>query len=78
MLKWIVVVYEKMKEKSIRRITLEQAKSLEDLTDWERIEKMSESEIEQNALEDADNQPITAVCDFIQYKKLRCETVGSV
>ncbi len=48
----------KMKEKSITRITLEQAKSLEDLTDWERIEKMSESEIEQNALDDADNQPI--------------------
>ncbi len=47
-----------MKEKSITRITLEQAKSLEDLTDWERIEKMSESEIEQNALDDADNQPI--------------------
>lgn len=49
----------KMKEKSITRITLKQAKSLEDLTDWERIEKMSESEIEQNALDDADNQPIT-------------------
>ncbi len=47
-----------MKEKSITRITLEEAKSLQDLTDWERIEKMSESEIEQNALDDADNQPI--------------------
>lgn len=47
-----------MEEKSITRITLEQAKSLEDLTDWERIEKLSESEIEQNALDDADNQPI--------------------
>ncbi len=46
-------------KKNLRtRITLEQAKSLEDLTDWERIEKMSESEIEQNALDDADNQPI--------------------
>jgi hypothetical protein len=39
-------------------VTLEQAKSLEDLTDWERIEKMSESEIEQNANSDPDNQPI--------------------
>ena len=47
-----------MKEKSITIITLEQAKSLQDLTDWERIEKMSEAEIEQNALDDADNQPI--------------------
>ena len=40
------------------RVTVEQAKSLEDLTDWERIEKMSESEIEQNADSDPDNQPI--------------------
>lgn len=47
-----------MKEESITRIKLEQAKSLEDLTDWKRIEKMSESEIEENALSDPDNQPI--------------------
>ncbi len=35
-----------MKEKSIMKITLEQAKILEDLTDWKNIEKMSESEID--------------------------------
>ncbi|PSF36253.1 hypothetical protein C7H19_13680 [Aphanothece hegewaldii CCALA 016] len=47
-----------MKEKFITRITLEQVKKLEDLTDWERVEKMSELEVEQNALTDPDNQPI--------------------
>ena len=40
------------------KITLKQVQSLEDVTDWKRIEQMSETEIEQNALSDEDNQPI--------------------
>ena len=48
-----------MKPKSITRVTLESAKNLKDLTDWERLEKMSEAEVEENALADPDNQPIS-------------------
>jgi hypothetical protein len=47
-----------MKQEFITRVTLEKAKSLEDMTDWERVEKMSESEVEENALTDPDNQPL--------------------
>jgi hypothetical protein len=49
-----------MKEKFMTKVTLKQAKSLEDFTDWERIEQMSEAETEQNALLDGDNQPLSA------------------
>ena len=35
------------------------AKKLEDLTDWERVDSLSESEIETNALSDPDNQPLS-------------------
>jgi hypothetical protein len=48
-----------MKPESITRVTLESAKNLKDLTDWERLEKMSEAEVEENALADPDNQPIS-------------------
>lgn len=47
-----------MSETSITRITLEEAKKLEDLTDSKRVNSMSESEIEANALSDPDNQPL--------------------
>lgn len=47
-----------MKEESITRITLEEIKDLEDLTDWERLKNISEAEAEQNALSDRDNQPL--------------------
>ncbi len=47
-----------MSETSITQTTLESAKKLEDLTDWERVNAMSESEIEANALSDQDNQPL--------------------
>jgi hypothetical protein len=47
-----------MKPESITRVTLESAKTLKGLTDWERLEKMSEAEIEENALTDPDNTPI--------------------
>ncbi len=48
-----------MSETSITRITLEEAKKMEDLTDSERVNSMSESEIEANALSDPDNQPLS-------------------
>ena len=48
-----------MSETSITRTTLESAKKLEDLTDWERVHSLNESEIETNALSDPDNQPLS-------------------
>ena len=48
-----------MSETSITRTTFDKAKNSEDLTDWKRIDSMSESEIEANALSDPNNQPIT-------------------
>jgi hypothetical protein len=48
-----------MKETSITRTTIDKAKQLEDLTDLERLNSMSESEIEANALSDLDNQPLS-------------------
>ena len=45
-----------MSERFIIRITLDEAKKLEDLTDLERVNSISESEIEANALSDSDNQ----------------------
>ena len=48
-----------MSETSIIRTTLKSAKKLEDLTDWERVNSLSESEIEANALSDLDNQPLS-------------------
>ena len=40
-------------------MTTEFAKRAEDLTDAERVNSMSESEVEANALSDPDNQPLT-------------------
>ncbi len=48
-----------MSETSITWITLDEAKKLEDLTDSERVNSMSESEIEANALSDPENQPLS-------------------
>jgi hypothetical protein len=48
-----------MKETSITRTTIDKAKKSEDLTDLERLNSMSESEIEANALSDLDNQPLS-------------------
>jgi hypothetical protein len=49
-----------MKETSITRITIDKAKKSEDLTNLERLNTMSESEIEANALSDPDNQPLSS------------------
>ncbi|MBW4536811.1 MAG: hypothetical protein KME09_23035 [Pleurocapsa minor HA4230-MV1] len=48
-----------MKENSITRTTIDKAKQSEDLTDLERLNSMSDSEIEANALSDLDNQPLS-------------------
>ena len=49
-----------MNETSITQITLDLASKLKDLTDKERVNSLSESEIEANALYDPDNQPLTS------------------
>lgn len=48
-----------MKKTSITRTTIDKAKKAEDLTDLKRLNSMSESEIEANALSDPDNQPLS-------------------
>ena len=48
-----------MNETSITRTTIDKAKSAEDLTDLKRVDSMGESEIENGALLDLDNQPLT-------------------
>jgi hypothetical protein len=48
-----------MNETSITRTTIDQAKKSEDLTDVSKLNTMSESEIEANALSDLDNQPLS-------------------
>lgn len=49
----------KMKKESITRVTWDELDQMEDLTDWERVNNMTEEEIEQNALDDPDNPPLT-------------------
>lgn len=56
-----------MKKTSITRMTTKSAQKSEDLTDIERVNSMSESEIEANALSDPDNQPLTPD----SFKKIR-------
>ena len=46
------------KEENITEVTWEELKQMEDLTDWERVKNMTEEEIEQNALDDPDAQPL--------------------
>ena len=50
---------KEMSKENIMRVTLEQAREMEDLTDWERVDNITEEEIEQNALDDPDNPPLT-------------------
>ncbi len=53
-----------MSETSITRTTLEEAKKMSDLTDWERVNSLSSEEVEANALSDPDNQPLSE--DFVK------------
>jgi len=48
-----------MRETSIIRTTLNEVKKLEDLTDLERVNSLSELEVAANALSDPDNQPLS-------------------
>lgn len=43
----------------MNKISIKETNNLTDLTDWERINQMSEDEIEKNALSDPDNQPLS-------------------
>jgi uncharacterized protein (DUF4415 family) len=48
-----------MTEERITRVTLEEARKIKGLTDWTRLDAMTEEEIERNAAEDPDNPPWT-------------------
>jgi len=43
----------------MNKISIKKVNNLTDLTDWERVNNMSEEEIEKNALSDLDNQPLS-------------------
>ena len=48
-----------MTAERITRVTLAEARKMKSLTDWDRVNSMTEEEIERNALEDPDNPPWT-------------------
>ena len=48
-----------MKQENITRVSWEEWGQMKGETDWERLNNMSEEEIEQNALDDPDNPPLT-------------------
>ncbi len=48
-----------MTEERITRVSLKQARKMKSLTDWARLDAMTEEEIERNAADDPDNPPWT-------------------
>ena len=48
-----------MTEERITRVSLKQARRMKSLTDWARLDAMTEEEIERNAADDPDNPPWT-------------------
>ncbi len=48
-----------MTEERITRASLKQARKMKSLTDWARLDAMTEEEIERNAADDPDNPPWT-------------------
>ena len=46
------------KEENITEVNWEELQEMEDLTNWERVKNMTEEEIEQNALDDSEAQPL--------------------
>ena len=42
----------------ITRVSLEEWAKMKGKTDWDKIDKMTDEEVEQNALNDPDNQPL--------------------
>lgn len=47
-----------VREENITEVTWEELQEMEDLTNWERVKNMTEEEVEQNALDDPDAQPL--------------------
>ena len=47
-----------MKEENITRVSRNEWAKMKGKTDWNRVKAMSEDEIEKNALDDPDSQPI--------------------
>lgn len=43
----------------MNKISITKTNTLTDLTNWNKINNMSDEEIEQNALTDIDNQPLS-------------------
>ncbi|NJL83330.1 MAG: hypothetical protein HC890_10970 [Chloroflexaceae bacterium] len=48
-----------MKQENIIRLTSEQLQNMQGKTDWARVDAMTDEEIEQNALDDPDNLPLS-------------------
>ncbi len=57
----------------MNKISIKETYNLTDLTDWERINQMSEEEIEKNALSDPDNQPLSLDLKGLKPKKTLME-----
>jgi uncharacterized protein (DUF4415 family) len=57
-----------MKEENILRYTLEELENIPDETDWERVNKMTDEEVEAAALSDPDAQPLTEA-ELNQFKR---------
>jgi hypothetical protein len=45
-------------KENITRVSREEWATMKGQTDWDRVDAMTDEEIEQNALDDPDNQPI--------------------
>ncbi|MGK7886774.1 MAG: hypothetical protein AB4057_19370 [Crocosphaera sp.] len=48
-----------MNKENITRVTLEEWAAMKGQTDWDKVDAMTDEEIEQNALDDPDAQPIS-------------------
>ncbi len=48
-----------MNKENITRVSLEEWEKVKGQTDWDRVDAMTDEEIEQNALDDPDSLPIT-------------------
>ncbi|MEM8780475.1 MAG: hypothetical protein AAGF26_16730, partial [Cyanobacteria bacterium P01_G01_bin.49] len=47
-----------VKEENITRVSREEWAQMKGQTDWDKVKAMTDEEIEQNALDDPDSQPI--------------------
>ena len=57
-----------MNEENILRYTLEELENIPDETDWERVNKMTDEEVEVAAKKDPDAQPLTEA-ELNQFKR---------